>query len=189
MPPEKRGGGPGSASAPPAGRAADELAVSRVFSLEAMPYLADHCVMPQPAGWPDMSDRFPIVPLATLLEVMAATARELLPDTVAVGFENVRAVRWVVASPPTTADIRAHLLDGRAGPRRVKVVIPGHADGTVLLADRLSQTDQTSSGQQHPNGHKALPLPPRQRTTRRQVTRRRPLHGPQIVRFGEMLCG
>ncbi|MFB4303351.1 beta-ketoacyl synthase N-terminal-like domain-containing protein [Actinomadura sp. NTSP31] len=133
---EALGGGPAPASAPAAGRAADELAVSRVFSLEAMPYLADHCVMPQPAGWPDMSDRFPIVPLATLLEVMAATARELLPDTVAVGFENVRAVRWVVASPPTTADIRAHLLDGRGGPRRVKVVIPGHADGTVLLADR-----------------------------------------------------
>ncbi|MER6815179.1 beta-ketoacyl synthase N-terminal-like domain-containing protein [Spirillospora sp. NPDC000708] len=140
---EALGGGAAPASADEAPAApADELVISRVFSLEAMPYLADHCVFPQPPDWPDMSDRFPIVPLATLLEVMAATARELLPDTVVVGFESVRAVRWVVAAPPTSAAIRAHLVDGGGaagtGPRRVKVVIPGHTDGTVLLAERHS---------------------------------------------------
>ncbi|MFI0485009.1 beta-ketoacyl synthase N-terminal-like domain-containing protein [Actinomadura sp. 9N215] len=122
---------------------AAELVVSRVFSLDAMPYLADHCVFPQAPGWPDLSDRFPIVPLATLLEVIADTARELLPGLVVIGFENVRAVRWIVAAPPTTADIRAYLveerdrpIEGRDRPRKVKVVIQGHADGTVLLADR-----------------------------------------------------
>nr|WP_277820013.1 polyketide synthase dehydratase domain-containing protein [Actinomadura sp. RB99] len=140
---EALGGGAAPASTDEAPAApADELVISRVFSLEAMPYLADHCVFPQPPDWPDMSDRFPIVPLATLLEVMAATARELLPDTVVVGFESVRAVRWVVAAPPTSAAIRAHLVDGGGaagtGPRRVKVVIPGHTDGTVLLAERHS---------------------------------------------------
>ncbi|TDD64989.1 beta-ketoacyl synthase N-terminal-like domain-containing protein [Actinomadura rubrisoli] len=130
----------GSGGAPPAAEPAGgvppvaaELVISRVFSLEAMPYLRDHCVIPQPAGWPDMSDRFPVVPLATLLEVMAGTARELLPDMVVTGFENVRAVRWLVAAPPATADIRAGLVEGDGGPRKVKVVIPGHADGTVLL--------------------------------------------------------
>ncbi|MFD0688997.1 beta-ketoacyl synthase N-terminal-like domain-containing protein [Actinomadura fibrosa] len=115
---------------------AAELVVSRAFSLDAMPFLADHCVFPQPAGWADLSDRFPVVPLATLLEVMAGTARELLPDMVVVGFENVRAIRWVVAAPPVTADLHAHVVEdapGRAGPRRVKVVIPGHTDATVLL--------------------------------------------------------
>ncbi|WP_242906302.1 beta-ketoacyl synthase N-terminal-like domain-containing protein [Actinomadura terrae] len=126
------GGGAGSAPGGPPSAAA-ELVVSRVFSLEAMPFLADHCVFPQPPDWPDMSDRFPIVPLATLLEVMAAAARELLPDLVVIGFADVRAVRWVVAAPPTCADIRAHLVDDGGGPRRVKVVIPGHTDGTVLL--------------------------------------------------------
>ncbi|TDD74598.1 acyltransferase domain-containing protein [Actinomadura darangshiensis] len=115
---------------------AAELNVSRVFSLDAMPYLSDHCVFPQARNWPDMSDRFPIVPLATLLEVMAGTARELLPDLVVVGFENVRAVRWIVAAPATGADIHAYLIEEGERPRKVKVVIPGHADGTVLLADR-----------------------------------------------------
>ncbi|GAA1819887.1 beta-ketoacyl synthase N-terminal-like domain-containing protein [Actinomadura chokoriensis] len=112
-----------------------ELSVSRVFSVEAMPQLADHCLVPQAPGWPDLSDRFPIVPLAVLVEVMAGTARELLPDAVVIGFEDVRAVRWVVASPPTTVDIRAYLVDDGDRSRRVKVVIPGYADATVLLAE------------------------------------------------------
>ncbi|TDB82916.1 acyltransferase domain-containing protein [Actinomadura sp. KC216] len=114
----------------------DELAVSRVFSLAAMPYLSDHCVIPQAPGWPDMSDRFPIVPLATLLEVLADTARELLPGMVVIGFEDVRAVRWIVAAPPTTVEIRASLIEERDRRRKVKVVVKDHAHGTVLLADR-----------------------------------------------------
>ncbi|MFA1545696.1 beta-ketoacyl synthase N-terminal-like domain-containing protein [Actinomadura chokoriensis] len=133
---EALGGGPAPAAAGEAPPVTAELSVPRVFSVEAMPHLADHCLVPQAPGWPDMSDRFPIVPLATLVEVMAETARELLPDMVVVGFENVRAVRWVVASPPTTVDIRAYLADDGDLPRRVKVVIPDHVDGTVLLAER-----------------------------------------------------
>ncbi|WP_165970681.1 beta-ketoacyl synthase N-terminal-like domain-containing protein [Actinomadura sp. 6K520] len=117
-----------------------ESNVSHVFSLAAMPYLRDHCVVPQPPGWPDMSDRLPIVPLATLLEVMAGAARELLPGSVVVGFEDVRAVRWVLAAPPTIADISARLVDGTARPRKVKVVIGGHVDGTVLLAEHYPPT-------------------------------------------------
>ncbi|GAA3925776.1 type I polyketide synthase [Actinomadura viridis] len=115
------------------------LTTSRTFSLDAMPYLADHCVIHQPDGWPEMADRFPVVPLATLLEVMAEAARELLPELVVIGFEDVRALRWVVACPPTTADIRAQLLAGERGPRRVKVVVGGHADGVVVLAERYPE--------------------------------------------------
>ncbi|WP_141583421.1 beta-ketoacyl synthase N-terminal-like domain-containing protein [Actinomadura sp. WMMA1423] len=145
---EALGGGPAAQSAPgenaPGESApgedvspvAAELNVSRAFSVEAMPWLSDHCLVPQPPDWPDMSDRFPIVPLAGLLEVMAAAARELLPDLVVVGFENVRAVRWLVAAPPTAAEIRAYLIDAAGRPRKVKVVVHGHADGTVLLAER-----------------------------------------------------
>ncbi|KAB2346558.1 type I polyketide synthase [Actinomadura rudentiformis] len=124
-----------------------ELTTSRVFSLDSMPYVIDHCVIPQPADWPEVSDRFPVVPLTTLLEVMGETARELFPELVVVGFEDVRAIRWVVADPPTTADIQATLAGpggpgipgipgtaGDIGVRRVRVVIKGHTEGTVLLA-------------------------------------------------------
>ncbi|HEY0540864.1 MAG TPA: beta-ketoacyl synthase N-terminal-like domain-containing protein, partial [Actinoallomurus sp.] len=47
------------------------LTRTRVFSLATMPDIADHCVFPQAEGWPEMSDRFPVVPLTTMLEVMA----------------------------------------------------------------------------------------------------------------------
>lgn len=114
-----------------------DLVVSRVFSLDAMPFLHDHCVVPQAPGWPDMSDRFPVVPLGTLLEVMADTARDLLPGLAVIGLEDVRAVRWLVAAPPTTAEVRASRRpDAPRGVRRVRIVVAGHAEGTVLLADR-----------------------------------------------------
>jgi 3-oxoacyl-(acyl-carrier-protein) synthase/phosphopantetheinyl transferase len=111
---------------------ATELTTSRVFSLEAMPYLIDHCAVSQPPGWADPADRFPVVPLATLLEVMAETARELLPDLVVIGFDEVRALRWVVAAPATTAMVHAKVT----APGRVEVAIEGHAGATVLLAAR-----------------------------------------------------
>ncbi|WP_125619695.1 beta-ketoacyl synthase N-terminal-like domain-containing protein [Actinomadura sp. WAC 06369] len=130
--PEPDGGAADGGAAEPA-----DLVVSRVFSLDAMPFLHDHCVVPQAPGWPDMSDRFPVVPLGTLLEVMADTARELLPGLAVIGLEDVRAVRRLVAAPPTTAEIRASRRpDAPRGVRRVRIVVAGHAEGTVLLADR-----------------------------------------------------
>ncbi|MQY08230.1 beta-ketoacyl synthase N-terminal-like domain-containing protein [Actinomadura macrotermitis] len=131
-------GAPGGGGSPAAGPAATELTTSRVFSLEAMPYVADHCLIEQRPGWPEMSDRFPVVALTTLLEVMAGTARELFPDLHVVGYEQVRALRWVVADPPTTADVHARLAEpaGADGVHRVRVVISDHTEGTVLLAAR-----------------------------------------------------
>ncbi|MEV4257514.1 acyltransferase domain-containing protein, partial [Spirillospora sp. NPDC049652] len=111
------------------------LTVRRVFSLATMPYVADHCLIPQPVDWPEVSDRFPVVPLTTLLEVMADAARELFPDLVCVGLEEVRAMRWVTADPPTETEVSARLLEaGGDGVHRVEVVIKGHTDGVVLLA-------------------------------------------------------
>ncbi|MDL4775045.1 beta-ketoacyl synthase N-terminal-like domain-containing protein [Actinomadura xylanilytica] len=132
---------------PPAGPAATgppgqmtALTTSRVFSLDAMPYVADHCLIPQAAGWPEMSDRFPVVPLTTLLEVMADTARELFPDLAVIGFADVRALRWVIAEPATTAAIRATPVAPDGGDADadvgVRVVIEGHTEATVLLAAR-----------------------------------------------------
>ncbi len=145
-----------------------ELMTQRVFSLAAMPYVADHCLIPQRAGWPDASDRFPVVPLTTLLEVMADTARELCPDSVVTGFENVRALRWVVAEPATTATVRARL----DGPGRVAVAIEGHTTGTVLVAPRYPEPvapDRTPL-----TGETPAPVP-----ARRFYAERWMFHGPR----------
>jgi acyl transferase domain-containing protein/phosphopantetheinyl transferase len=107
---------------------------TRVFSLETMPDIADHCVFPQPDGWPEQSDRFPVVPMTTLLEVMADAARDLVPDTAVTAFEQVRAFRWLTVAPPTTAKVHAVVDDAGSSRTRVKVQIEGYASGVVRLS-------------------------------------------------------
>lgn len=104
---------------------------TRVLSLDTMPYLADHCLVRQPADWPEAADRYPVVPLTTLLELMAQAARDLVPSRTVVGIRDVRATRFLAVAPPTTVTIDAALdADGN-----VAVVIDGYARGTALLAD------------------------------------------------------
>lgn len=95
-----------------------------------MPELADHCLVPQAEGWPADADRFPVVPLAVMLHIMADAALTLLPGRTVVGFERVTAMRWLAVSPPTTAKLHAV----RDGQDRVRVRIDGFCAGFVLLA-------------------------------------------------------
>jgi acyl transferase domain-containing protein len=124
-------GVPATAS-PPAG-----ITLEREFSLRTMPDIADHCIFPQPDGWPDDTDRFPVVPMTTLLEIMGDAALELMPGRVVTGFEQVRALRWVPVAPATHANIRAVPVPSApdaAGRVRVRVSIKGYATGYVLLS-------------------------------------------------------
>ncbi len=105
--------------------------VERVFSLETLPYVRDHCVLQQPDGWPDDSDRFPVVALTSLLELMADAARALVPGRTVVGLSQVRALRWLVVAPATTATVTA--VEDASD--RVKVTIEGYSSGVVHLAD------------------------------------------------------
>ncbi|MBO2455812.1 polyketide synthase dehydratase domain-containing protein [Actinomadura barringtoniae] len=108
-----------------------ESRTRREFSLATMPYVLDHCVYLQPDDWPDDSDRFPVVPMTTLLEVMAGAALELVPGKVVAGFAGVRAMRWLPVAPATTADIIAT----RRAPDTVRVTVTGFASADVLLCD------------------------------------------------------
>lgn len=111
------------------------LTRTRVFSLATMPDIADHCVFPQAEGWPEMSDRFPVVPLTTMLEVMAGAARELVPEAAVTGISQVRAARWLAVVPATNAPV--HATRGGVAPGGeilVKVQIEGYASGVVHLS-------------------------------------------------------
>jgi len=113
-------------------RPATTRATKRVLSLDTMPFLADHCFYRQPPGWPSDADRYPVVPMTTLLELMADEARALVPGKQVVGFRRVRALRWLAVAPPATVSIDSTLdSDGN-----VDVVIDGYTRGTVVLADR-----------------------------------------------------
>jgi acyl transferase domain-containing protein len=118
-----------AAAARPATRT--RATITRVMSLDTMPYLADHCLIRQPAGWPEAADRYPVVPLTTMVELMAQGARELAPGRTVVGVRDVQAMRFLAVAPPVTVTIDAALdADGD-----VAVVIDGYARGTVLLAE------------------------------------------------------
>jgi acyl transferase domain-containing protein len=124
---------------PPVTRGA-ELHIEREFSLRTMPDLADHCLVTQPDGWPDDSDRFPVVPMTMLLEIMGDAALALRAGRVVVGLEQVRATRWLTVAPPTRTVVRAapdSAKDGydKDGNHRVRVSIEGYASGYVLLSN------------------------------------------------------
>jgi acyl transferase domain-containing protein len=121
--------------APAASRPAPhEVSVEREFSLRTMPDIADHCIIPQPEGWPDDSDRFPVVPMTRLLEIMGDAALEPAPGRIVVGFEQVRASRWLTVAPPTRTRVRSLPDPGTDSGDRVRVTIEGHASGYVLLS-------------------------------------------------------
>ena len=108
-----------------------QATTTRVLSLDTMPYLADHCLVRQPAEWPEAADRYPVVPLTTMLELMREAAHDLVPGRTVVGVRDVRALRFLAVAPPVTVTVTAALdADGNVG-----VVIDGYARGTALLAD------------------------------------------------------
>jgi len=139
---------------PPPAATRRRSSAERVFSLETLPYVADHCLMPQPAGWPDDTDRFAVVALTSLLEIMADAARDLVPGRTVVGFDQVRALRWLVCSPPTTTTVTTE----EEGPDRVRVTIEGYADGVVLLADRFPSPPEEED-EQPLSGERTPPVP------------------------------
>lgn len=106
------------------------------LSLAALPYVRDHCVYLQPDGWPEDSDRFPVVPMTTMLELAADAARRHAPPGLAVaGYEDVRALRWLAVEPAVDVEVRVH----GDGPRRSRVTLGEYASVVVLLGERYGE--------------------------------------------------
>lgn len=117
-------------NAPPA--PPTKATTTRLVSLDTMPYLVDHCFYRQRDGWPDMADRFPVVPMTTMWELMMDAARPLAAGRAIVGLAKVRALRWLAPTEPVNVTISASTdADGN-----IDVVLEGYARGKVLVADR-----------------------------------------------------
>ncbi|MFD5391044.1 type I polyketide synthase [Streptomyces sp. NPDC127074] len=96
-----------AASRPPTPRTHD-LRVST----ETMPYLHDHCFFPQRPGWPDESDRWPVVPATTIVQHLMDAAEHTAAEhtaggAVAVAVHGARFDQWVTAAPPSTVPVTA----------------------------------------------------------------------------------
>ncbi|MEZ4402978.1 MAG: beta-ketoacyl synthase N-terminal-like domain-containing protein [Kofleriaceae bacterium] len=109
-------------------------AVTRLrLGVDTHPALLDHCFYRQPPGWPEPADRFPVVPMTMMLELMRAAALALAPGRVAIALEDVAALRWLAVAPPVEVELRCRLAADAAG-ERVEVELVGYARATVRLA-------------------------------------------------------
>ena len=109
------------------------------LSVAAQPWWGDHAFYPQPPGWDCLEDRFPLVPLTALIEMLSEEAQKLLPGSVVVSVEQVRAFKWLAVEPAVAVTVRA-TLDVEAseaageGTYCVKASIDGHARAVVRLS-------------------------------------------------------
>ncbi len=124
----------------------EQLTRKRLVSLETCPFLNDHAFFPQPEGWPNPADRFPLVPMTMSLEMIVSTAAELVAPRVVIGLERVRAWRWMAVEEPQELTIEARRIAG--DPDRVHVSIGDYIEGTALVADAYPEppAPDTSSG-------------------------------------------
>jgi phosphopantetheinyl transferase len=100
-------------------------------SMEAMPYLMDHCFYAQPPDWPVVDDRWPVVPATTVAQHMMDAAEAAAPGRKAVAIRDARFNRWLIAAPAQDVEITVK----RDGEREATVVFGGYARSVVELAE------------------------------------------------------
>ncbi|TKA10429.1 type I polyketide synthase [Actinacidiphila oryziradicis] len=101
-------------------------------SPDTMPYLLDHCFFPQRPGWPDVADRWPVVPATTIVHHIMEAAQQAAPGMRAVAVHSARFDQWLTATPPVDVTVTA-VADG---PGRLAVSFGPRARATVELAAR-----------------------------------------------------
>jgi hypothetical protein len=110
------------------------------LGLDEVPAWADHAFFRQPDGWPYGDDRFPLVPMTGIVEMLQEHANRLHPELVPVAVVDIAAFRWLTVDPPVKITLRASTIPSTTGdPKgsvRVKTAIDGHARATVVLAPR-----------------------------------------------------
>jgi 3-oxoacyl-(acyl-carrier-protein) synthase len=113
-----------------------ELRERRRLSLRELPAMIDHTLYPQPDDC-DPSDRFPVVPMTAMIEMMGEVAQRLVPGRTVVGYEKVTALRWLAIEPPVDIEVQARF----DGVDRVQVTLDRYARCTVRLAHGYPEAD------------------------------------------------
>ncbi|MFJ3777779.1 beta-ketoacyl synthase N-terminal-like domain-containing protein [Streptomyces sp. NPDC090075] len=122
-PPGPRPHVPAAAAAPP------PRATTLRVSPETMPHLLDHCFFPQRPDWPDVEDRWPVVPATTIVRHMTDAA-EAATGLRAVAVHRARFDRWLTATPAVDVPVTVT----PEGPGRVAVTFGPTARAVVELA-------------------------------------------------------
>ncbi|MCZ4510247.1 beta-ketoacyl synthase N-terminal-like domain-containing protein [Streptomyces sp. ActVer] len=130
---------PSTAGPPAAGQPGQEWRTVVPVSPEAMPYLLDHCFFPQRPGWPDVADRWPVVPATTIVHHIMEVAERAAPGMRAVAVHGARFDQWLTATPAVEVPVTA-VPDG---PGRLAVSFGPRARAVVELAARHPVTRPT----------------------------------------------
>lgn len=167
--------------------AATEREVTWELSVEAQPWWHDHSFYEQPPGWPCLEDEFPLVPMTAIIEMLAAEAEALVPDTVAVKVTSVRAFRWLAVEPPVSVSVKVAIDDKAtaAAPEGTTVVrasVEGHARAMIHLAANWLAPPAPAAGPV--NGHIDLPVTPERIYGERHL-----FHGPAYQGLRELQFG
>jgi phosphopantetheinyl transferase len=101
-----------------------------------MPHLLDHCFFRQRPGWPDVADRWPVVPATTIVHHVMAAAEQAAPGKRAVAVHEARFDQWVTATPPVDVAVTVTA----EGPDRLAVSFGTWARAVVELAARHPAT-------------------------------------------------
>ncbi|MGW0824604.1 beta-ketoacyl synthase N-terminal-like domain-containing protein [Streptomyces sp. NPDC002845] len=130
-PPQPPTGTPNTpAGAPPSPRAERHTTVH--VSPDTMPYLLDHCFFPQRPGWPDVADRWPVVPATTIVQHIMDAAEQAAPGLRPVAVHGARFDQWLTATPPVDVPVTVTPLPD--APNRVAVSFGPRARAVVELA-------------------------------------------------------
>ncbi|WP_105970669.1 type I polyketide synthase [Streptomyces geranii] len=108
-------------------------------SPDTMPYLLDHCFFPQRPNWPDVADRWPVVPATTIVQHIMDAAETAEPGrhsaaavAVAVAVHNARFDQWLTATPPLDVAVTVTPVPGT--PTHRAVTFGPRARATIELA-------------------------------------------------------
>ncbi len=128
-----------------------ELVAHRRLDLNEDLYLLDHHFVNATAVKP-IEQCMPIMPMTFSMELMAEAASCLVPHLRVIGFEQVRAIRWIALSASSLdLSIDGHVvsLDPETGVHRVNVTIQcdgkASASACVLLAENYREDLQLES--------------------------------------------
>ena len=103
----------------------------RFFSIEEHPHLLDHTFFRQPAEWPELEDRYPVVPMTALIEEMKGLAESAHPAQVAVQIKEIRARKWVAVEPP----LRVNYTVETRSEHESYISFAGYTDGLVVCEE------------------------------------------------------
>src|SRR6185437_8795529 len=122
-----------------------ELRIERTLDLAEDRYLADHLFVYAPCK--PAQDCLPVLPMTMSMEFVAEAAALLAPGLGLIGFENVRALRWIGLRDRTSEVILIEAclesFDTDTGVQRIRGTISFEGQtsfsATVLLAESYRQ--------------------------------------------------